>query len=226
MPFLQGLHLADPEFGRSERVDSLLGVTHCNHCTWDEVKSSPDTNLTAWKTIFCWAIGGSVSRSSWVNVCLKASSTDARADELLQKFWAIEEVPGEKVQWTKEERQAAEQFQDTSSREEDGQYVVRLPRKPSPGEIGESRSRTLKHYLQNERSLQWKGRGTELEEAIQEYGWLGHAELVPPNAPSKNPNAMFYFLCTVCLSNLALPRSTSDKSSTGISLNDTLLSGP
>ena len=67
------------------------------------MKSSPDRNLTAWKTIFGWAIGGAVSGSSGVNVCLKATSTDTRADELLQKFWAMEEVPGENVQWTEED---------------------------------------------------------------------------------------------------------------------------
>ena len=76
-------------------MDLLLGVTHCKHCTWDEVNSSLDRNLTAWKTIFDWTIGGAVSGSSGVSICLKTTSMDTRADELLQKFWAMEEVPGE-----------------------------------------------------------------------------------------------------------------------------------
>ena len=66
MPFLQGLHLADPEFGRSGRVDLLLGVTHCNHCTWDEVKSSPDRNLTGMENHFWlghWRVGQRILQS-------------------------------------------------------------------------------------------------------------------------------------------------------------------
>ena len=39
MPLLQGLHLANPEFGRSGHVDLLLEVTHCNplHMGWSKV---------------------------------------------------------------------------------------------------------------------------------------------------------------------------------------------
>ena len=96
----------------------------------------------------------------------------------------------------------------------------------------ESRSLALKHYLQNEKSLKRKSRWTEFEEAVQGYGRLGPAELVPPNAPSKNPNAMFYSPMhgvikeSSTTTKLGVMFNALAKSATGISLNDTLLPGP
>ena len=141
-------------------------------------------------------MGGAVSQSSGVKI---SSRLLQQTQEQMSCYKVLGHGKGawRSVQWTKEERQAAEHFQDTSSNEKDGGYVVRLPRKQSPGKIGKSRFVAFKHYFQNETSLKRKGRFTEFEEAVQENGQLGHAGLIPSNSTVRTlmPCLLAYAWC-------------------------------
>ena len=82
--------------------------------------------------------------------------------------------------YTQEEHQALVYFKDHTSQDNNGWYVVKLPRKEPLLELGESRPLALKRYLQNENLLKRKGQWERFSFAVQEYGELGHAEPVPP----------------------------------------------
>ena len=233
LPFLKDLTLADLGFGTSGRVDLLLGIVDSNRCTLDEsVSSSSDRTIRAWNTIFGWAVGGETEGPSTSNVCMRVTAADVRGDELKQRIWLVDEVPGDALGYDSDEKRAADCFQDTIYREPDGRYVVQLPRKISPPKLGESRSLALKRYNHNEKALKQKGRWEDFAGAIQEYGQLGHAELVPPEELQKDPSSTFYFPMHGVLkeasttTKLRVVFDASAKSKSGASLNDTPLPGP
>ncbi len=138
MSFLRGLHLADPEFDHSGKIDILLDIAACNECTYDDVVSSPNHRFKAHKTIFGWAIGGErpAGESPDSTTCLKASVKEDLTCELLRKFWKLEEVPGSDSDFTTEETQA---MHEGVQRDPNGRYRVTLPRKDPIPELGESR---------------------------------------------------------------------------------------
>ena len=63
---------------------------------------------------------GETEGSSTTNICMKVTAADGLTDENLQKFWLVEEVPGDAPDLETEERQAVEPFLDTTYRGEDG----------------------------------------------------------------------------------------------------------
>ena len=146
MPFLKGLQLADPDLGISGKIDFLLGVTDCNRCTEEGLISSPDKCLVAQNTIFGWAVGGSVNGDNTPNVCLTATASDKRADDMLQHLWAMDEVPGDH-DYTADEHQAITHFKDTHQRDPEGLYHVQLPRKTLPPVLGASQPNAQKRFM-------------------------------------------------------------------------------
>ena len=70
----------------------------------------------------------------------------------------MDEVPGDTLAHGSDEKRAVDCFQDTTYRDEDGRYIMQLPRKSSPPQLGESRSTALRHYNHNEKALKQNGR--------------------------------------------------------------------
>ena len=65
----------------------------------------------------------------------------------------LEAVPGDYTTFSEDEARAIEHFQDTHFRNEEGRFIVRLPRKQPVPELGESRVAAVRRYHQNKRSL-------------------------------------------------------------------------
>ena len=72
--------------------------------------------------------------------------------------------------YTQEEYQALEHFKDHTSQDNNGRYMVKLPRKEPLPELGQSRPLALKPFLQNEKLLKRKGQWESFSSAVQEYG--------------------------------------------------------
>jgi hypothetical protein len=87
-----------------------------------------------------------------------------------------EETPADHSILSTEERTVVRHFESNHSRSKEGRFVVLLPRNPSAKQIGESRSQAVRRFLSLERSLTAKGRFKELDDVMQEYLDLGHAE--------------------------------------------------
>ena len=114
----------------------------------------------------------------------------------------------------------------------EGRFVVPLPRNPSAKRIGESRSQAVRRFLSLERALTAKGRFKELNAVMQEYLDLGHAEPISSTDLEKPIEETFYlpmhavYKATSTTTRVRAVFDASAKSSTGVSLNDTLLIGP
>ena len=123
-------------------------------------------------------------------------------------------------------------FETSHSRSPDGKFIVPLPQDPSAKSIGESRSQAVRRFLSLERSLNAKGRFKKLDDVIQEYFDLGHAEEVLTADMEKPIEETFYLPIHAVYKDASTTTKVravfdaSAKLSTGVSLNDTLLVGP
>ena len=123
-------------------------------------------------------------------------------------------------------------FKSNHTRSKEGRFIVPLPKDPNARPIGESRSQAVRRFLSLEHSLNRKGCFQEFGAVMQEYLDLGHAEAVPTQDMEKRPEVTFYLpMHTVYKTSSTTTKiravfDASAKSSTGVSLNDTLLVGP
>ncbi len=205
-------------------------IVTCAHCN---VIVSADKSFRAEETIFGWAVGGSspVAMGGASSTCLKMITYHDDISEQLQRFWSLEEVPGEPTLYTDEEKAAVTHFQDTHKRSPNGRYIVGLPRREPRLELGRSRHTALRRYKQNERALKSKGRWDSFHQGIEEYLQLGHAEKVPQQDLDKPSADIFYLpmhgvVKDSTTTKLRIVFDGSAKTTSGYSLNDILLSGP
>ena len=96
----------------------------------------------------------------------------------------------------------------------------------------QSRSQAVRRFLTMERSLHSRKQFSEFAAVVEEYFTLGHAEQVPSADLQKPPQQVFYLPMhavrkdSSTTTKLRVVFDASAKSSTGVSLNDTLMIGP
>ena len=150
-------------------------------------------------------------------------------DDTLRKFWEIEECPGTTPNYSPEECVVVRHFAENHKRSKDGRFVVPLPRNLRMKQLGESRSSAEWRFLSLERSLRSKGQFVEFAAVMNEYVNLN---LVPATDLKKPPQETFYLPMHVVrkeertTTKLRVVFDASVKSSTGVSLNNSLLVGP
>ena len=232
---ISDLPLADPGFGQPGRIDILLGVDVFVDVLRHGRRSSPPGSPAALETDFGWVLcGGSTSSSDSVTHVSVTSlhSFVTSGDDILRHFWEIEEAPPDQSALSMKERMVVQHFEANHSRSHDGRFIVPLPQDPSAKPIGESRSQAVRRFLSLERSLTSKGSLKEFDDVMQEYFHLGHAEEIPKSAMEKPTEQTFYlpmhavYKATSTTTKVRAVFDASAKSSTGVSLNDTLLVGP
>ncbi|XP_046388550.1 uncharacterized protein LOC124157664 [Ischnura elegans] len=142
-------------------------------------------------------------------------------------FWKLEEVPHFSL--TPQDRQCEEHFQSTHSRDETGRYITRLPFKDLHPPLGDSALCAKRRFFGLERRLSAQPLLREKYiKFMSEYLTLGHM------TPCVNfPRVKHYFLPHHGVfknqdpnSSLRVVFDASSKTSTNVSLNDILLSGP
>ena len=109
---------------------------------------------------------------------------------------------------------------------------MELPRISDPPQLGESRAAAVRRFTQNKKSLQKKGQWKTFSSVMIQYGQLHHAEAVLESELSK-PASQTYYLPAHGISKqdstTTKVRAVFDASAsttTGVSLNNTLLPGP
>jgi len=227
------LRLADPSFSVPGNVDLLLGT----EVFW-EILCVGQIKATSWhpvlqKTLFGWIVGGTTAAQFLPHKEERVSSnliTNQELDRSLTKFWENERCE-ERSNFTHEEKLCEEHFIMTFRRNSDGRFIVQLPfRKEVTESLGESRSTAQKRFYALERKLQ---SDVTLREQylqfIREYIQLGHMERINDselNEPGYYLPHHPVFKGTSLTTKLRVVFDASCKTSTGISLNDTLMVGP
>ncbi len=223
--------IADPHLGGE--IDLLLGIADCGRCSRGPPCHSTDGATIANNTLFGWTLGGAIPDVSLPTSILRVQGKEDPLDSLLQSMWTLDQSPDVSTKHlSQDDAQAVAHFHDTHVISPDGRFAVALPRVVNPPSLGESRSTAVRRFLQNERSLSKKGKLSDFEAVLKEYVDLDHAEKVPSNNLSKPATDMFYLPThgvvkeSSTTTKLRAVFDASAKSSTGVSLNDLLLSGP
>ncbi|XP_039441435.1 uncharacterized protein LOC120422127 [Culex pipiens pallens] len=219
-----GIDLADPSFFKPGSVDLVIGI----QAFFSFFKTGKELSLgnglpTLTESVFGWIISGEVVETSQPTTITCNMALTDRLDELLERFWACEEVGDYSV----DEARCEEQYQHTVKRAPDGRYTVTLPKHEGGLEqLGDSEKIATKRLYGLERRLE---RDLELRKQyndfMTEYITLGNMEKVDDDLRANvkhHPVLRESSTKTKC----RVVFDASCKTSTGVSLNDTLLVGP
>lgn len=232
-PIPDEIKLADPTFHQKGRIDMLIGAG----IFWDLLKNdrirlAPNLPVLT-NTEFGWIVGGVIDEEGPVIARSFCQTTgEERLEDLLRSFYRLESCDEFQTTTTKSDEECLDHFKQTHYRDEQGRYFVRHPFNPRKDQLGDSLDMATRRFLNLERRLD---RQPELKAQysnfLDEYARLGHMQpiVVDQNA---DPASMF-FLPHHCVlkptsttTKLRVVFDGSAKSSTGVSINDTLEAGP
>ncbi|XP_033314107.1 uncharacterized protein LOC117216648 [Bombus bifarius] len=219
----RNLRLADPRFHRPAPIDVLLsaGPTPASLCVGQlDISQANGPDLRLQKTRFGWVIGGSPASQPPAHA-FHASTTALQAD--LARFWEIDEGPPT-AHISEAERQCEEHFRNHVQRTHEGRYMVALPFNETTPSLGSSRAMAMKRLTSLCRRFQ-----RDNHAVIQEYLALGHMTKVTTGHCTNDG----YFLPhhgvikeSSQTTKLRVVFDGSAPTTTGVSLNDVLHTGP
>ena len=129
---LSHLPLADPGFGRQGRVNILLRADVFVEILGQGRRKGPVGSPTAFVTDFGWVLcGGTGSTSIYAQANIHITtfhSSVTSTDDILRKFWEIEESPFDQVSLSIEEHTVICHFETHHSCSMKGRFVVPLPK--------------------------------------------------------------------------------------------------
>ena len=228
----KNISLADPKFHVPSRIDLLLGTKlfYKLLCVGQiVVKNHPD--LVLQKTHLGWIVAGEFNDPLAISHNLQCHLTihPSPLESNLSKFWEIEELPASRKLST-EEKACEQHYVENTVRNSDGRYVVRLPFNKKKCTLGESMAQALRRFqLLEKRLINDNNLKLEYCTFLEEYESLGHLSIVE-DFNTSSPG--FYLPHHAVVKNDSLTTKIrvvfdgSAKSSSGISLNETLMNGP
>lgn len=163
-------------------------------------------------------------------------SSDNSIQNEVQKFWELEEVvePKERRKYSIEECKCETHFLKTSARDANGRFTLKLPFRNNIQQLlGESRFMATKRFHQMERKL---NENPELKQEyvrfMREYQNLGHMTLSTKTNIQSTEHPQVFLPHHPIIRNessttkIRVVFDASAKTSTNISLNETLMVGP
>ncbi|XP_065092091.1 uncharacterized protein LOC135712921 [Ochlerotatus camptorhynchus] len=223
--------LADPTFNVPGMIDIIIGG-ECYHEMHTGNRLSLGDGLPFLiDTLFGWTVSGKTAINSAVSppACY-LSTVDRSLETTLQRFWELEAVD-HGLAYSTEEKQCEEIYANTTTRTHSGRYVVRLPRSEDPQvTLGESRAISTRRFHSLERRLEKDSALKQTyHEFIDEYLRLGHMRkltIVDDDLPHCYLPHHPVFKQSSTTTKVRVVFDASCKTSSAVSLNDTLLVGP
>lgn len=220
-PIFNQITLADPEFYRSRPIDILLGADVYSLVLLDGICRSEGMLPIAQQTQLGWILSGNC-KTFQCNVI--NNITD------IQQFWEMEDIQ-EPLSISEEDQNCIEFFRSSTSRREDGSYVVKIPFKENFEEkLGDSKTKSVAQFFQIEKTLAKQPElARDYKLFISEYLELGHMTPVAKNVGIQ-PDCYLSHHCVQradsSTTKLRVVFNASAKTSTGYSLNDLMCRGP
>jgi len=226
--------LADPSFHIPGAVDLLIGGGVFFDVTSTSIPRIPLNikNVFLNHSHFGWIVTGELGVVSLAGIYSVGEALEddwrSKIDENdFNKFGCLSKINQKYL----EEEQTLEHFKKTTYRDEDGRFVVRLPRKSAVNELGSTLEMATSRFLSVERRLQRDDiLRMEYTNFMNEYLELKH--MVEVVDESNIPIPSFYLPHHAVIKSSSLTTKVrvvfdaSAKSSSGISLNNVLKCGP
>jgi len=227
-PHLDGLTLADPNFNVSSKINVLLGADICFSIMRAGIRQGPRFTPTAQNSMLGWLLAGKVKDSSCSSQVTVNHFIGRKVDQILERFWRLEEVPT-KQHFSKEEEACEIHFQNTMARLDNGRFQVRLPFRNNKEQLGESRTMAIKRLLSLEkRFVKFPIQKTQYVNFMNEYLTMGHMTEISHNNESECYFLPHHFVLkdNSSTTKLRVVFDGSAKTSSGLSLNNCLMVGP
>ncbi|XP_075157744.1 uncharacterized protein LOC142231011 [Haematobia irritans] len=235
MKIPQNVSLADPEFYKKGRIDILIGAgLFFDLMSVGQIRCA-NTSTILQKTQLGWVVSGggsSLSKSYSLAAAGKThlNMTNENLEDILKSFWEVEHNFEKSSKQSIDDIFCEEHFKKNTSRLKSGAYSVVLPKNQNFNELGESYNRALKRFMNLENKLKKMPQTKEKYIAfMNEYAQLEHMSPIV----SMPKSTKTYFLPHHCVhkedsttTKLRVVFDGSAKTTTGLSLNDTLHSGP
>ncbi|XP_046480969.1 uncharacterized protein [Neodiprion pinetum] len=227
----KNIRMADPDFDKPAPLQILLSAGP-SMATLSigtiRLSSTQDPDLYLQKTLLGWVYVGNISSHTIIDQQTSSATCNTlKLQEDMSRFWELEEGPTTKY-LSAEEQACDDHFTKHVSRNPSRRYVVALPFNEKKNQLGLSKDLALRRLQTLERRFakdaHFKQQYTEV---IEEYINVGHMTRV-----QSNDEEGFY------LPHHAVIKETSQttkvrvvfdgsaKSTTGISLNECLMTGP
>ncbi|XP_049886991.1 uncharacterized protein LOC126381569 [Pectinophora gossypiella] len=237
------LQLADPKFYQPAPVEMLIGADLFWDILGNEQQNLGPNYPKLHNSKFGWLISGPVKTQNihinkntkniqnnkiHCNHALINNTLQNNMENILTKFWEIEEVP-QKPKLNENDKICERHFINNTYRLNTGRFCVRLPLVDSPDCLGDTYHLAKRRFLNLEKKFKRNSSlKVEYSKFIKEYADLGHLSqsenLKPP---------VSYFLCHHAVlrensesTKLRVVFDGSAPSSSGYSLNDILMVGP
>ena len=219
------LNLADPYWHTSNEVEFLTGVDIFPYIYTGEKKLGPPGLPAALNSVFGWVITGKLD-SSRITRKPTALVVTPSTDTLLKRFWELEELPKNSVPHP-DDTLAENLFKEQHYRDSDGRYVVPLLLRPDAPPLGDTRAMALHRLHGIERRLIKNSElKVQYEDFLHEYEALGHMEQVEPTNAHQVAFIPHHCVTRPGGKAIRVVFDASQKSSTGVALNDLVYSGP
>ena len=171
------IRLADANFFVSNKVDLLIGAKHF----WNILRNGKinlGKNLPVLQnTVFGYIISGNVNQDRGNTVSNSLFVMNEAIHEDIMKFRNIEETNLD-LSLSEEDSICEKHFLNNHYCNKDGRFVVKIPFKCPPTEVGDTKSISVKRFLNLERKF---ANNSQFKEAyklfMNEYRDLGHMEL-------------------------------------------------
>lgn len=230
----QNLVLADSKFNETGPIDMLIGTAvFWNLLCVGQIILNQNTILQ--KTKLGWIVSGPLPVKLPTYSLCNLSIDNSTLHDQLEKFWKIEECHPKSLN-TKEENECEEQFLETTTHDiVSGRFIVTLPLKENICDLGSSYDAALKRFLNTEKRLYQNPELRKLyNDFMLEYITLGHMTKIDSGSLiNQNSISQEFFLPhhgvlkeSSTTTKLRVVFDGSAKTTTGLSLNDTLKVGP
>nr|XP_049702276.1 uncharacterized protein LOC126055742 [Helicoverpa armigera] len=218
---IENISLADPDFYISRPIDILLGAdVYSLILLSGMIKGDESTQPVVQQTKLGWLLCGT-AKTYQCNIVHNI--------EQIQKFWEIEEI-SEQSPLSVQDQQCITFYNETTTRKEDGRYVVRLPLKEDiTSKLGSSKQTALAQFrtLENKFKRQPK-LAQDYKNFMNEYKTMEH--MIPTTISNQTPE---YYLphhgverVDSLTTQYRVVFNGSHKTNTGYSLNDLMHTGP
>lgn len=231
LDYLKNIQLSDTEWYMPGKIDLLLGAEDFIKCVLKNDRIiGPSGCPDAIETVFGYVISGSAFTA---NHQPRTSSnffiTTENVDNLLNKFWEIEEVPVRK-HLSVDEKACEQIYVQKTTRDSSGRYVVPLPFCRDPQDLGDSFSTAMRRYNALERRFKRDNiLHKQYDEIIRDYLTKEYISVVK----DLDTNSSSYIIPhhpvvrdDRTTTKVRLVLDASAETSTNVSLNDCLHTGP